>query len=159
MARQGVGIVPPEERRQAIGMKRSASCERIEHDNAVLKRAHMQSVREHILELRAAQLASSERAAGSDSVDSVDSVATVETEGSGLLCRATDCGAAEQAWERASAGSSGCAATKVDVGCGGGEGCSGGGGDGGGGYSGVSPTEVWTSCLHYPLELNLYIVM
>ena len=144
-------------------MKRSASVERIENDNAVLKRAHIQSVREHILELRAAQLASSERAAGSgsvDSVDSVDSVASVETEASGLLCRATDRAAAERAWERADAVSSGCAATKEAVGGGGsgGDGCSDGGGrggDGGGGYSGVSPTETWTSCLHYPLELNL----
>lgn len=132
-------------------MKRSASVERIENDNAVLKRAHMQSVREHILELRAAQLASSESAAGSGSVDSidsvdsigsVDSVTSVETEASGLLCRATDRAAAEQAWERADAGSSGCAATKEAMGGGGsgGDGCSdGGGGDGGGGYSGVSP--------------------
>ena len=88
--------MPPEERREAIGMKRSASVERIENDNAVLKRAHVQSVREHILELRAAQLASSERAAGSDSTDSTDSAASVETVASGLLCRAKDCGAAEQ---------------------------------------------------------------
>lgn len=91
--------MPPEERREAIGMKRSASVERIENDNAVLKRAHVQSVREHILELRAAQLASSERAAGSDSTDSTDSTdsaASVETVASGLLCRAKDCGAAEQ---------------------------------------------------------------
>ena len=53
--RQGVGIVPPEERRQAIGVKRAASVERVESDNAELKRAHVQSVREHIRELRAAQ--------------------------------------------------------------------------------------------------------
>ena len=53
--RQGVGIVPPEERRQAIGVNRAASVERVESDNAELKRAHVQSVREHIRELRAAQ--------------------------------------------------------------------------------------------------------
>ena len=55
--RQGVGIWAPEERRQAIGVKRAASVERVENDNAELKRAHVESVREHILELRAAQLA------------------------------------------------------------------------------------------------------
>lgn len=62
--RQGVGIVPPEERRQAIGVKRAASVERVENDNAELKRAHVQSVREHIRELRAAQSGQSPQMTG-----------------------------------------------------------------------------------------------
>ena len=68
-ARQGVGIVPPEERRQVIGIKRAASVERVENDNAELKRAHMQSVREHILELRAAQQASAPGTSGIPTLD------------------------------------------------------------------------------------------
>ena len=160
-ARRGVGIVPPEERRQAIGMKRSASVERVEHDNAVLKQAHMQSVREHLLELRAAQQASSGRTAAMvgaarAAVIAVDVTveaaveamgeAVVEATGSGLPCSEMDrdaaeqC-AAEQAWKRGDASSSGHATKKVAA---------------GGGGGGASTAEFWTSCLHthYPLELR-----
>jgi len=112
-ARQGVAIVPPEERRQAIGMKRSASVERIENDNAVLKRAHMQSVREHILELRevqqqaaagrAAAMAEAAKAAAIAVEASVETrvEAVVEATASSLLYRAKDCAPVEQAWEEA----------------------------------------------------------
>lgn len=53
----GVGVVPPEERRQAIGVKRALSVERVESDNAEIRRVNTQSMREAILELRAARLA------------------------------------------------------------------------------------------------------
>ena len=53
----GVGLVPPEERRQAIGVKRALSVERVETDNAEIRRVNTMSMREAILELRAARLA------------------------------------------------------------------------------------------------------
>ena len=54
----GVGHVPPEQRRQAIGVKRALSVERVESDNAEIRRVNTQSMRVAILELRATRLAS-----------------------------------------------------------------------------------------------------
>lgn len=54
MSRRGVGVVPPERRREVVGMKRG-DLQRVEEDNARLKRAHAESLRDHILELRAAR--------------------------------------------------------------------------------------------------------
>ena len=53
----GVSLVPPEERREAIGVKRALSIERVESDNAEIRRVNTMSIREAILELRAARLA------------------------------------------------------------------------------------------------------
>lgn len=53
----GVNLVPPEERREAIGVKRALSVERVESDNAEIRRVNTMSIREAILELRAARLA------------------------------------------------------------------------------------------------------
>lgn len=53
-ARQGVGHIPADERRASLaGLKRESSLERIERENAELKRAHAQSLREHIAQLTA----------------------------------------------------------------------------------------------------------
>ena len=54
---EGVSLVPPEERREAIGVKRALSIERVESDNAEIRRVNTMSIREAILELRAARLA------------------------------------------------------------------------------------------------------
>ena len=51
-SRRGVSIIPPEDRREVVGVKRRASLERIERDNAKLRMAHVQSIRDHISELR-----------------------------------------------------------------------------------------------------------
>ena len=64
--------MPPEERRKTIGVKRAASVERVENDNAELKRAHVQSVREHIQELRQQQMAAA--------IASADAAQAVSTE-------------------------------------------------------------------------------
>ena len=53
-SRRGVGIIPPEERRIAVGMKRAHSLERIERDNAELRKAHAESLRSHMHELSSA---------------------------------------------------------------------------------------------------------
>ena len=53
-SRRGVGIIPPEERRIAVGMKRAHSLERIERDNAELRKAHAESLRTHMRELSSA---------------------------------------------------------------------------------------------------------
>ena len=54
---EGVNLVPPEERRESIGVKRALSIERVESDNAEIRRVNTMSMREAILELRAARLA------------------------------------------------------------------------------------------------------
>ena len=54
---EGVSLVPPEERREAIGVKRALSIERVESDNTEIRRVNTMSMREAILELRAARLA------------------------------------------------------------------------------------------------------
>ena len=52
---EGVNVVPPEERRECIGVKRALSIERVESDNAQIRRVNCMSMREAILELRAAR--------------------------------------------------------------------------------------------------------
>jgi hypothetical protein len=55
---EGVHLVPPEERRESIGVKRRRlSIERVESDNAEIRRVNTISMREAILELRAARRA------------------------------------------------------------------------------------------------------
>lgn len=52
-ARRGVGIIPPEHRREALGLRhRRDSLDRIEEANAQLRHAQMQSLREHLTEMR-----------------------------------------------------------------------------------------------------------
>jgi len=51
--RTGVGHIPPEKRRQVIGVTRAASQDRMEADNSALKREHAESIREHIRDIRA----------------------------------------------------------------------------------------------------------
>ena len=81
--RTGVGHVPVERRRQVIGVTRAASQDRVEADNVALKRAHSESIREHIRDLRAKreleQKQSAEASAGAPSAEAASSApATAE---------------------------------------------------------------------------------
>lgn len=105
--RRGVGIIPPEDRRQRVGLKRQNSWERIEEDNARLKQAQAESVREHIVMLLRRETEATGKREGS--------CESGGQEGAGLLCRWGDEHVQAVQLERELAGEMSCSQTTAQL--------------------------------------------